>query len=366
MTASDDADLPQSAPRAMRVRIRPEVLAFPRYVAGKSQPGAAKLSSNENPEPPTPDVIEAAGRALEDANRYPDMGAVLLRSAIADHLGVESDQICVGTGSSGVLVAALSAVCAPGGEVVHPWRSFESYPIAIPTAGGVPVPVALDAHDAIDLEAMARAVGPRTAAVILCSPNNPTGPALRLEDVRAFLRRTPQEVLVILDEAYIEMATAPGVGSAVPLLGEFPNLLVLRTFSKVYALAGLRVGYGVAHRDLTAAVTAVSLPFGVSSVAQAAALAALADQGAVARSVRLIVAERERMLADLRGCGYRVPDSQANFVWLPADQSGPAFVQACSAANLVVRPFPEGVRVSVGRPEDDDRFLEVARAFRGA
>jgi len=358
---------PDPAPAsAMRVRIRPEVLSLPPYVAGRSAPGAVKLSSNENPEPPTSRVVEAGARAVADANRYPDMGAHDLRRAVAAHLGVRGEQVCVGTGSSGVLLAALGVVCGAEGhrEVVFPWRSFESYPIAVPAVGGVSVPVPLDARGGHDLNALAAAIGPSTAAVILCSPNNPTGPALTQEQIRAFVAQVPPEVLVIVDEAYIELATAPGVTSAIPLLATFPNLLILRTFSKVYALAGLRVGYGVGHPDLMGAIAAVSVPFGVSSVAQAAAVAALADQRAVARAAAQNAGERQRVIAALRGLGYVVPDSQANFVWVPADQSGPALVQACADAGLLVRPFPEGVRVSFGRPADNDRFLEVARAFR--
>lgn len=358
---------PAPARPASRVRLRPAVAALPRYEPGRSAPGAVKLSSNENPEPPASAVVAAGARALESANRYPDMAAAALREAIAGHLGIVPEQVCTGTGSSGVLLAALSAVCDPSGghdQVVFPWRSFESYPIAVPTAGGVPVPVPLTPQCRHDLPAMREAIGPRTAAVILCSPNNPTGPALTLAEIRDFIAQVPPEVLVIVDEAYIELATDPAVSTAVPLLAESANVLVLRTFSKVYALAGLRVGYGVGHPDLIAAIAAVSVPFGVSSVAQTAALAALADQAAVDRSARLIAGERDRVLAALRGAGYTVPDSQANFVWLSADQSGPALVEACAQAGLLVRPFPEGVRVSVGLPEDNDRFLAVARAFR--
>lgn len=350
---------------AMRVRIRPEVDALPRYRPGRSLPGAAKLSSNENPFGPSAPVREAAAAELPGLNRYPDFGASDLTEAIASHLGVADDQVCMGTGSSAVLLAALSVVCVPGSEVVFPWRSFESYPIAAPSVGAACVPVPLTPSWELDLPALSAAVGPATAAVLLCTPNNPTGPALTLEQVRSFVAGVPAEVLVIVDEAYIELATAPGVSSAVALIAEHPNVLVLRTFSKVYALAGLRVGYGIGHADLVSAVRAVSIPFGVSSVAQAAALAALSDQDAVRHSVAATVAERTRVIAALRALGYDVPDSQSNFYWIPAAQSGPNFVEACAASGLVVRPFPEGVRISIGTREDDDRVIEVARAFRG-
>lgn len=347
----------------MNVRIRPAVEALPAYVPGRAQRGAVKLSSNENPEPPHTAVLAAARAALDGANRYPDMGAVDLRGAIADLHGVTPDRVCVGTGSSAVLLAALSAVCTPGSRVVFPWRSFESYPIAIPASGGEPVPVPLTADWGVDLDALAAAVDQDTAAVIVCTPNNPTGPALTVDEVRSFVERVPDRVLVLVDEAYVEYATAPGTGTCLPLVAAHPNVLVLRTFSKAYALAGLRVGYGVGHPDLVAAVSKVLVPFGVSSVAQAAALAALADPGRLANSVAATVAERERLVAELRSVGYVVPDSQSNFLWIPSDQSGPDFVAACAGAGLIVRPFPEGVRVSFGTREEDDRFLAVARAF---
>lgn len=356
--ASDEA--PRN-PR-MRIPLRPEVGALPRYAPGRSAPGAVKLSSNESPEPPSQAVIDAAARALVDANRYPDFGATALTAALAGHLGVGEDQVVVGDGSSAVLLAALSVVCRPGAEVVHAWRSFESYPIAAPSVGARSVPVPLTLEGRHDLDALAAAVGPETAAVILCTPNNPTGPALTLAQVRDFVERVPQEVLVLVDEAYIELATEPGVSTAVALIGQFPNVLVLRTFSKVYALAGLRVGYGIGHPDLVGAIRAVSVPFGVSSVAQAAALAALSDRDTTRERIARTVAERERVRAELLELGYEVPVSQSNFVWIPASQSEPGLVAECARAGIIVRPFPEGVRVSIGTRGQDDRFLEVARA----
>lgn len=350
----------------MSVRIRPAVAALPAYVPGRARPGAAKLSSNENPEPPHPAVVAAAQAALGDANRYPDMAATALREAIASRCGVAPDGVCVGTGSSAILLAALSAVCVPGSRVVFPWRSFESYPIAVPAAGGEPVAVPLTPQWRMDLDAMAGAIDRDTVAVILCTPNNPTGPALTVDEVRSFVERVPAHVLVLVDEAYIELATAEGVATSIPLVAEHPNVLVLRTFSKVYSLAGLRVGYAIGHPELVAAVSKVLVPFGVSSVAQAAARAALADPQRLANSVAATVAERERVVADLRRVGYDVPDTESNFLWIPAAQSGPDFVEACADAGLIVRPFPEGVRVSFGTRTEDDRFLDVARAFVNA
>lgn len=365
MSEATDAG-PSTTDTPMRVRLRPEVLALPRYAPGRSAPGAVKLSSNESPEPPSSAVLEAAARALAEVNRYPDFAASELGATLASRFGVGEDQVVLGDGSSAVLLAALSVVSGADSEVVHAWRSFESYPIAAPSVGARSVPVPLTADWRHDLPAMLRAVGPRTSAAILCTPNNPTGPALTVEEVRSFVAAVPPEVLVLVDEAYIELATDPGVATAVGLVGKFPNVLVLRTFSKVHALAGLRVGYGIGHPDLVGAVRAVSVPFGVSTVAQAAALAALADEDGTRSRIARTIAERGRVREALVGMGYAVPESQANFVWIPADQSGPTLVEECAMSGLIVRPFPEGVRVSLGTVEQDDRFLRVARAHAAA
>ena len=349
-----------------QVRIRPEIDAIPTYVPGKSQPGAAKMSSNENPNPPGPAAQQAMAAAIPGVNRYPDMGATDLIAGLADYHGVESDQIAVSTGSSAVLLSALSVVAAPGAEVIYAWRSFESYPIAIPAVGATPVPVPLDAEWRHDLAAMAAAVTDRTAAVILCTPNNPTGPAIPLAEIRAFAARIPDDVLVIVDEAYIDFADPAAYATAIREIATHPNLLVLRTFSKAFALAGLRVGYGIGHPRVIDAIRKVSVPFGVSSVAQAGALAALGDADTVRAQVAQIRADRDRIATELRAAGYRVPDTQSNFVWIPADQSGPEFVAACADAGVIVRPFPEGVRVSTGSAEENGRFLQIARAFAAA
>lgn len=348
------------------VHIRPEVLALPAYVPGRAVPGAIKLSSNENPYPPLEQVRQVGAAALRDANRYPDMAATALVAAIARYHGVGAGNVCVSTGSSAVLIHALSAVCAPGSEVVYAWRSFESYPIAVPTVGAKSVRVPLTPDARHDLPAMARAITERTAAVILCSPNNPTGPAIRAGELQAFLEAVPERVLVILDEAYLDFVTDPESRSGIEFLDRFANLLVLRTFSKAYSLAGLRVGYGVGDERVVAAVRAVTTPFAVSGVAQAMAAAALEHRGELEGSVRQIVSERDRVAAALRGHGYAVPDTQSNFVWIPAAQSGDALVTACAARRIVVRQFPEGVRVSIGTPEQNDRFLSVALARAAA
>ena len=340
------------------LRIRPAVASLPRYVPSKTAPDAVKISSNEMPTPPSPAVLDAIARELETINRYPDLTAAPLREALAQRFGVGADQVCVGTGSSAILVAALSAVCQPGSQVVFPWRSFESYPIAVPSVGGDPVPVDLFPDGTHDLDAMRAAINPDTVAVIVCSPNNPTGPALTYEEIAGFV---PDDVMIIVDEAYIDFATKPGVRTAVPLIEEHPNVIVMRTFSKAHALAGVRVGYAIGDPEVIGAIQALLVPFGVNSLALAAALASLKDAEGVQRAVAEIIAERERIIPALRELGYDIPDSQSNFYLIRGDVYG--LVEACARVGLIVRPFRVGVRVSVGSREQNDCFLAVAAEF---
>ena len=346
------------------LRFRPAVLSLPRYKPSKSAPDAVKISSNEMPTPPSPAVLEAIARELQTINRYPDLTAAPLRQALGNRFGVGADQVCVGTGSSAILVAALSAVCQPGTQVVFPWRCFESYPIAVPTVGAAPGPVPLLPDGSHDLVAMRAAITADTVAVIVCSPNNPTGPALTYEDIAAFVADVPDDVMIIVDEAYIDFATKPGVRTAVPLIETHPNVVVMRTFSKAHALAGVRVGYAIGDAEVIGAIQALLVPFGVNSLALAAALASLADAEGVQRAVADIVAERERIVPALRDLGYDIPDTQSNFYLLRGSVYG--LVDACARVGLIVRPFREGVRVSVGSREQNDRFLSVAADFARA
>ena len=343
------------------LRFRPAVLSLPRYKPSKSAPDAVKISSNEMPTPPRPAVLEAIARELQTINRYPDLTAAPLRQALGNRFGVGADQVCVGTGSSAILVAALSAVCQPGTQVVFPWRSFESYPIAVPTVGADPVPVPLLPDGSHDLVAMHEAITADTVAVIVCSPNNPTGPALTYEEIAAFVADVPDDVMIIVDEAYIDFATKPGVRTAVPLIETHPNVVVMRTFSKAHALAGVRVGYAIGDAEVIGAIQSLLVPFGVNSLALAAALASLTDAEGVQRAVAGIVAERERIVPALRGLGYDIPDTQSNFYLLRGSVYG--LVDACARVGLIVRPFREGVRVSVGSREQNDLFYSVAAEF---
>jgi histidinol-phosphate aminotransferase len=351
-------------------RPRATVATIPAYVPGKppvAREGLQtyKLSSNENPYPPLPGVLEAVSRAAEQMNRYPDMGCVALYDALAARFDVAPEQIAAATGSVAVLYHLLQAYCDPGDEVVHAWRSFEAYPIATAVVGALSVQVPLTADGRHDLDAMAAAITDRTKAVLLCTPNNPTGPALRHDEVVAFLDRVPSHVLVVIDEAYREFVRIDDPLDALALVRARPNVVMMRTFAKAYGLAGLRVGFLVASVDVAAAVRACSLPFGVSSIAQAAAVASLDAEPALLERVDALVGERDRVTAALAAQGWQLPDAQGNFVWFALGDQASDFAAAAEEAGIVVRPFAgDGVRVSIGETEANDRLLEVADRFR--
>lgn len=342
---------------------RPAVAALPGYVAGRRAASAATapLASNESHEPPLPGVVEAIAAQAARANRYPDMAAEGLREALARHVGVSVDQVAVGAGSVSVLQQAITAYCEAGDEVVFAWRSFEAYPILVALAGARAVRVPLLADDGHDLAGMLAAITDRTRLVMLCSPNNPTGVGLTAADVAGFLAAVPPGVLVLLDEAYLEYTTDPaGVGS-LALLASHPNLCLLRTLSKAWGLAGLRVGYAVAHPTVAEALRRTAVPFGISGPAQAAGVAALAAADVVAVRAARVVAERARVTAAIREAGWITPESTANFVWLRAgEQLRQELMAAFDAADILVRGYAgDGVRISLADPATNDRVLAV-------
>ncbi|WP_372734787.1 histidinol-phosphate transaminase [Nocardioides sp.] len=348
---------------------RPNVATIPAYVPGKppvARPGMTmfKLSSNENPYPPLPGVVEAATRAVETMNRYPDMGSGALYEALGKRLGVPTDHLAVATGSVALIYQLLSAFCEPGDEVVYAWRSFEAYPIAVASAAAVSVQVPVTSEGRHDLDAMVAAVTDRTRAVIVCTPNNPTGPAVTQGDLDAFLARIPEHVLVVVDEAYLEFVRMTHAVDGLATYRDRANVVLFRTFSKAYGLAGFRVGYAVAQPEIAAALRAVSLPFGVSSVAQAAAIASLAAESELLERVDALVAERARVRAGLREAGWEVPEAQGNFVWFALGERTGEFAAAADERGIVVRPFAgEGCRVSIGEVEANDRLLALANDF---
>ena len=358
------------AEHAGQVPLRPAVEALPPYVPG-ARPAAGerlwKLSSNENPYGPLPSVVDAITRAATTTNRYPDMYAAELVEALAGFVGVDADQVVVGNGSVAVLAHVLAAVVDAGDEVVFPWRSFEAYPIAVAVAGGRSVMVPLVDDGRLDLPAMAAAVTDRTRVVLVCTPNNPTGPVVHRDELDALLAAVPSSVLVVVDEAYLEFVRDPQAPDGVDLLRRYPNVVLLRTLSKAYGLAGLRVGYAVGQPRLIAGIRAVSTPFGVSHVAQQAALASLEPtaQAELFERVEAIVAERTRVVEALRAQGWGPPESHANFVWFPLAAETMARAAEARAAGVLVRPFAgDGLRVTIGEPEANDAFLAVAQGWR--
>ncbi len=337
---------------------RTDLDALPAYVAGRTVPGAIKLASNEVPYGPLPGVVEAITEAAANVHRYPDMGVVALREVLAERLGVDVERIATGCGSVALAEHLFRATCLPGDEAIYAWRSFEAYPIIAATTAAVSVRVPNTAEHGHDLPAMAAAVTEKTRIIMVCNPNNPTGTAVRKAELDAFLDAVPDNVLVVLDEAYREFVTDPTVPDGLAAYGDRPNVAVLRTLSKAWGLAGLRVGYLVATPEVTGAVRKVVTPFSTSGAAQAAALAALRASDEMRRRAALVVGERERVLTAVRKVYPEAPESQANFVWLPLGDKSAEFGAACERASVIVRPFQgDGVRVTIGTPEENDAFL---------
>lgn len=350
-------------------KLRAELDGVPAYVPGKPAaaggPVAYKLSSNENPYPPLPGVLESALAAAGNFNRYPDMACTGLMDELADRFGVPLSHLATGTGSVGVAQQLLQATSGPGDEVIYAWRSFEAYPIITQVSGATSVKVPLTEGDVHDLDAMADAITDRTRLIFVCNPNNPTGTVVRRAELERFLDRVPGDVLVVLDEAYKEFIRDAEVPDGIEIYRDRPNVAVLRTFSKAYGLAGLRVGFAVAHEPVAAALRKTAVPFGVSQLAQDAAVASLRAEDELLGRVGSLVAERTRVSAELVRQGWTVPESHANFVWLRLGERTLDFAAACERAGVVVRPFAgEGVRVSIGEDEGNDLFLKAAEAFR--
>ena len=312
-----------------------------------------------------PGVLEAAVAAAGAMNRYPDMFATGLVTAVAERLDVPESHLATGTGSVGVLQQIIQATVTEGDEVVYAWRSFEAYPIVVGISGARAIRVPLDEDARHDLRAMADAVTDRTRLVLVCSPNNPTGPVVRHDEMVAFLARLPADVVVVLDEAYCEFVRDPDAADGIRLYRERPNLCVLRTFSKAYGLAGLRVGFAVAPEPVADALRKTAVPFGVSGIAQQAAIESLRREEALLERVETLVAERDRVRQALLDQGWEVPISEANFVWLDLGDATTEFAAECDKAGVVVRAFPgEGCRVTVAEPEASDVFLRTAAEWR--
>ncbi len=320
---------------------------------------AIKLASNENPLGPSPKALAAARAVLNDVHRYPDAAAFKLRERIAAEHGIAMEDIIQGNGSNEMLDLAVRTFCTSEHHLVFAEPAFVVYRIAA-LAHGVPFTAVPTRDLTHDLEAMAAAITPRTRLVFVGNPNNPTGTYVGIDAMRRFLRAVPPEVIVLIDEAYFEYATAPDFPNCMKLRAEHERLIVCRTFSKIYGLAGLRVGYGVSTPELVGYMNRVRAPFNVGNLGQAAAIAALDDVEHVRASRELNEKERERLTSTLTSMGLSVTPSQTNFILIDVKKSGRAVYDALLRKGVIVRPFgnlPNSIRVTVGKPHENDRFL---------
>lgn len=350
-----------------QTRVRSAITSLPSYKPGKAASaieaehgitGAIKLSSNENPYPPVPEVVQAMHDACLGVNRYCSYLADDLRTGIADFVGTSQNHIAVGCGSVGLLQQLCLTYLEAGRNAVYPWRSFEAYPIQVTLTGADSIRVPL-VDFRFDLQATAEAVTSDTAMVLLATPNNPTGTACSVEQLDEFCKRVPSDVLIMIDEAYREFLD-PSYGDPVDLLENHKNVVVSRTFSKAYGLAGTRVGYLVADPAVIDEVNKAMIPFAVNSIAQAGALAAIKHRDAYEPHLQVLRSERKRVADALAEAGYVTPDSQANFVYLPTEDRTAELCLEMEKRGVVTRPFAgEGLRVSIGTPEENDRFLAV-------
>lgn len=347
-----------------RVKLRPEIASMVPYRQGRSAAeDAFKLSSNENPFPPLPEVIEALEQI--HVNRYPDASAAALRDRLGAKFGISPEQVQVGAGSVSILAQLITAAAGPGDEVVYAWRSFEAYPGLVSSAGATAVEVPLTAGYRHDTKAMAAAVTDRTRLILVCSPNNPTSTVVTFAEFEELMAAVPPTVLVALDEAYAEFVNDPSAVRGHGLLEQYPNLVVLRTFSKAYGLAGLRIGYAIGPEYVMDAARAVAIPLSVTEPAQVAALVSLEHESELMERVGRLNLLRDRIWAGLREQGWDTPEPHGNFVWL---QIGPRTAEAAEVFNnhgIVARALGDGLRVSVGEAESVDKLLSAASEVVG-
>jgi len=325
--------------------------------------GIAQLASNESPFPPHPKVVEAIREAASSVHRYPDPAATLLRRRIAERYETEPGRVALGNGSCEILLAAADALCEPGAEIVYAWPAFSMYPYLPALTGAREIRVPLGPGEVHDLDAMAAEVSAATQLVLVCNPNNPTATHVPAARIAEFCERIPSHVTIALDEAYVEFQTDDDPDATIDLLSDFPNLVVLRTFSKCYGLAGLRVGYAIGSPKFRAAVDAVRQPFSVNAIAQTAAAEAILHSDDVARRVESTIVERVRFEETLEEIGVGSTDSQANFSWIDlGDADEGDVVAGLAERKIAVRPGtplggPGHIRVTYGTREENDRFL---------
>lgn len=356
----------------MALRIPPYISEISPYVPGKpietlereyGISGSIKLASNENPLGPSPKAVAAILDSVGKLNRYPDGAGFKLLDGLASHLGVEPGQIIIGNGSDEILAMLSRALLQPGDEVIVPTPSFLMYTIVAQCAGAVPVKIPLK-DMRIDLDQVAARCGPKTRLVFICNPNNPTGTTVSKKAFSAFLKKLPHHLVVVLDEAYIEFARDPDLAGGILRLEQEPVVVTLRTFSKVYGLAGLRVGYGIMPAHLAELLNRVRPPFNVNTLAQAAALAALEDKDFLRQSQVLVHEGLDLLYEQLRRRGITCFESQANFFLIDVRQDANRIFEALLRQGVIVRSmaaygYPHYIRVNVGLPAENQRFLDA-------
>jgi histidinol-phosphate aminotransferase len=354
----------------MPIEFSERIARIPVYPAAggyAQQEPLVRLASNESPYPPLPAVREAIEHVLGTLNRYPDPTNSILRARLSDRYGVPAARIAIGNGSCDILLAAGEALLEPGAELVYAWPSFSVYPHLGAASGARAVTVPLDAEECHDLEAMLREITVATRLAIVCNPNNPTATALELADIAAFIDEVPPHVCVIIDEAYCEFNLLNDPDVSVELLDRHPNLVLLRTFSKVYGLCGLRVGFALCgSEDLPRAVDQVRQPFFCNALAQAAAVEALAHQDAVTERVTRTIAERISVEEQLRALGLDPTISQTNFCWfaLGGERDEAEVMEGLQQRGVLVRGGGAlgragALRVTYGTSEENARFLKA-------
>jgi histidinol-phosphate aminotransferase len=362
---------------AVKDLVNPHILGLKPYEPGKPMEqmerelgisSSIKLASNENPIGPSPKAIEALHAAIDDVNRYPDGACFSLRERLSEKLGVEQTQLIFGCGADEILELLMKSFVGPGDEVIHAWPSFAMYPIVIKGMGGVPVAVPLTSEFGHDLDAMRAAITDRTKVVFLCNPNNPTGTSMQAESFDRFVESLPESVILAVDEAYCEFVRSDDFPDSIAWLGRRPATLVLRTFSKIYGLAGMRIGYGVGDPELVGYMDRARHPFNVNRLAEAAALAALDDDEHAERTRALNADGIEMLTREIEALGYEVAPTDANFVLA---RTGADMYERLLREGVIVRPMngfglDDYVRITVGLPEENERLVKALRKFEGA
>jgi histidinol-phosphate aminotransferase len=355
--------------------VKPHIRALAPYEPGKPPEelqrelgieGAIKLASNESPIGPSPRAIEAVREALEGVHRYPDGACFALRARLAERFDVSASQLVFGCGADELLELVAKAFLGPGDEAVFAWPSFAMYPIVVQGMGAEPVQVPLDAALVHDLDAMRAAITDRTRVVFVCNPNNPTGTSVGTEAFDAFVASLPEELVLVVDEAYFEFARRPDFPDALAWVARRPGTMVMRTFSKIYGLAGLRVGYGVADPELADYLNRARHPFNVNRLAEVAALAALDDVDHAERSRQVNAEGADYLTRELTALGIEVWPSDANFLLVRA---GEGFFDKLQREGVIVRPLggfgmPDCLRVSIGLPEENERLVKTLARLR--